>query len=99
MPTLPTNIDLLLAPHHGSRSSSSPALLNQLMPKWVVFSAGADNSFGHPHPEIVARYFNRGSRILFTAQQGAVEFGAGRSGLQLSSTARSEYRRFWLPLR
>lgn len=99
MPRLPTNIDLLLAPHHGSRSSSSPALLNQLMPKWVVFSAGADNSFGHPHPEIVARYFNRGSRILFTAQQGAVEFGAGRSGLQLSSTARSEYRRFWLPLR
>ena len=96
LPDLPRGIDLLLAPHHGSRSSSSPALLNQLMPKWVVFSMGLDNAFGHPHPEIVTRYSNRGSRLLFTGQQGAVEFAADHSGIQLRSSARSEYARFWL---
>lgn len=96
LPELPHGIDLLLAPHHGSRSSSSPALLNQLMPKWVVFSMGSDNPFGHPHPEIVTRYQNRGSRLLFTGQQGAVEFAADDSGIHLISFARSEYARFWL---
>jgi beta-lactamase superfamily II metal-dependent hydrolase len=57
---------------------------------------GLDNAFGHPHPEIVTRYSNRGSRLLFTGQQGAVEFAADHSGIQLRSSARSEYARFWL---
>jgi competence protein ComEC len=53
--------DVLIAPHHGSRSSSSPVWLNELMPTWVLIQAGHLNRFGHPAPEVLARYEARGA--------------------------------------
>ena len=50
---------LLLAPHHGSASSSSPVLLNTLQPRWVVVQSGYRNRFGHPAPAVTARYDER----------------------------------------
>ncbi len=44
---------LLIAPHHGSRSSSSPVLLNTLRPQWVLVQSGYRNRFGHPAPEVL----------------------------------------------
>ncbi|WP_291010539.1 hypothetical protein [Hydrogenophaga sp.] len=46
----------MLAPHHGSRSSSSPVLLNTLKLRWVLVQSGYRNRFGHPAPEVLARY-------------------------------------------
>jgi competence protein ComEC len=63
---------LLLAPHHGSQSSSSYALLKQVRPRYVVFSAGYRNSFGHPHDRVVARYAEFGSHTLNTADSGMI---------------------------
>jgi competence protein ComEC len=63
---------VLKAPHHGSATSSTPELLEALRPAAVVFSAGRDNRFGHPHPAVVERYRGMGSRIFSTAQDGAV---------------------------
>ncbi|WP_069947806.1 DNA internalization-related competence protein ComEC/Rec2 [Microbulbifer aggregans] len=65
-------VDLLVAPHHGSRSSSSEALLDWGQPQVVVFSAGYRHHFGHPHVEVVERYQRHGSRIFSTAERGAV---------------------------
>ena len=66
--------ELLVAPHHGSRSSSSYALIRRLGPKWVVFSAAYHNPFGHPHPQVVARYRELGSDAIYTGGAGAVSF-------------------------
>ena len=68
---------ILVAPHHGSLSSSSYAFLKQVKPNFVVFSAGYRNSFGHPHDEVRSRYDEFGSRALSTADSGMISFDFG----------------------
>ncbi|EJM79815.1 DNA internalization-related competence protein ComEC/Rec2 [Pseudomonas sp. GM60] len=84
--------DWLQAPHHGSRSSSSMALLTALQPKAVLISRGNGNSFGHPHPTVMARYKKRGMEIHDSAEQGAIRLHLGR--FHPPWTMRQE-RRFW----
>jgi len=84
--------DWLQAPHHGSRTSSSMALLARLQPKAVLISRGQGNSFGHPHPTVVERYRKLGVHIYDSAEQGAIHLQLGR--FQPPSTMRQE-RRFW----
>jgi competence protein ComEC len=63
---------VLKAPHHGSATSSTPALLDVLQPAAVIFSTGRNNRFGHPHPAVVERYRRMGTAMFNTAQDGAV---------------------------
>lgn len=84
--------DWLQAPHHGSRSSSSMALLAALQPKAVLISRGNGNSFGHPHPTVIARYRKRRMAIYDSAEQGAIRLQLGR--FQPPWTMR-QARRFW----
>lgn len=84
--------DWLQAPHHGSRSSSSMALLAALQPKAVLISRGHGNSFGHPHPTVIARYQKRGMAIHDSAGQGAIRLHLG--SFKPPWTMRQE-RRFW----
>lgn len=67
-------VDLLVAGHHGSRSSSGPQLVQMLSPRHVVFSAGRDNAFGHPHPSVVRRFRSQAICLWSTALDGAVTF-------------------------
>jgi competence protein ComEC len=87
---LPT--DWLQAPHHGSRSSSSNALLDVLQPKGALISRGQGNSFGHPHPTVIARYQKRGMAIYDSVEQGAIRLQLGR--FEPPWSMRQE-RRFW----
>ena len=64
----PLRASLLKAPHHGSRTSSTEAFLRRVAPGFTIFSTGAGNSFGFPHPDVVAR--TRGAR--FNTAEGAV---------------------------
>ncbi|UWF47786.1 DNA internalization-related competence protein ComEC/Rec2 [Pseudomonas sp. N3-W] len=84
--------DWLQAPHHGSRSSSSMALLAGLQFKAVLVSRGQGNSFGHPHPTVIARYAKLGMAIYDSAEHGAIRLQLG--SFQPPSTMRLE-RRFW----
>lgn len=68
----PASIRVLKAPHHGSRTSSSEALLAALRPDLAIVSAGRDSRFGHPHPEVVRRYEAQGARLLETGEVGAI---------------------------
>tara|TARA_B110000858_G_scaffold75360_1_gene87460 strand:+ start:9861 stop:12293 length:2433 start_codon:yes stop_codon:yes gene_type:complete len=68
---------VLLAPHHGSLSSSSYAFLKYVEPEYVVFSAGYRNSFGHPHDRVLTRYGEFASNTLVTAETGMISFGFG----------------------
>ncbi|WXL27383.1 DNA internalization-related competence protein ComEC/Rec2 [Ectopseudomonas mendocina] len=68
----------LLAPHHGSRSSSSQLLLERVRPANSLISRGAHNAFGHPHEAVVQRYRDVGTQIYDTAEQGAIRIKLGR---------------------
>lgn len=88
--------DILIAPHHGSRTSSGNGFLDAVRPGHVVFPVGARNRFGFPHPEVFQRYRRRGVVIHDTAQNGAVTFTL-RPGVVVDapSTFRSDSKRFW----
>jgi competence protein ComEC len=66
--------DVLVAPHHGSRTSSTPGFVAAVHPAHVVVTAGYRNRFGHPHPDIAARYAAAGATLLRSDRHGAVSF-------------------------
>jgi competence protein ComEC len=84
--------DWLLAPHHGSRSSSSAAFLNAVAPHSVLISRGAHNAFGHPHPQVLARYQALGLRVYDSVAQGAVRV---QLGAHTSASGLRDEQRFW----
>ncbi|MBW1616979.1 MAG: DNA internalization-related competence protein ComEC/Rec2 [Deltaproteobacteria bacterium] len=64
---------IMLAPHHGSKTSSSGILLNAASPALVVISAGFNNRYGFPHTRVINNYKKIGCEILRTDINGAVE--------------------------
>jgi competence protein ComEC len=68
----PAGIRIIKVPHHGSLTSSSRAFLDALTPRVAVFSAGRNNMFGHPAPDVLKRYHEIGAQIFRTDQDGAV---------------------------
>jgi competence protein ComEC len=64
--------DVLKVGHHGSRTSSSPDLLDAVRPAFGIISAGFENSYGHPHPLIVAALHERHVAVYRTDQLGLV---------------------------
>jgi competence protein ComEC len=64
--------DVLVAAHHGSKSSSTAAFLATVAPDWVWFSAGYANRFGFPNAPVVARVAAQGSATAATPADGAV---------------------------
>jgi competence protein ComEC len=67
-------VDLLLAPHHGSRTSSSPVFVAATAPRRVVFSAGHANRWRFPVTDVVARWRAAGACLFNTAEEGALQF-------------------------
>ena len=65
-------VDVLLVPHHGSATSSSASFVAMTRPRFAIVGSGWDNHFGHPHPDVVARYRDVGSHVLSTAISGAL---------------------------
>ena len=91
---------VLLAPHHGSNTSSSYGLIKNVQPDYVIFSTGYRNSFGHPHERVVARYSEFGSVQLTTWETGMISFrfdaGSSAPGQgEQPRRYRSENRRYW----
>jgi competence protein ComEC len=67
-------VDVLVAPHHGSRTSSTPAFVAACRPSWVVYAVGYRNRWAFPHPSVVERYDAVGARGLRTSSSGAITF-------------------------
>jgi competence protein ComEC len=67
-------IDVLVVPHHGSRTSSTSALVAATRPRWALVAAGYRNRWGFPKPEIVARWGEAGAEVLVSSATGAIEF-------------------------
>jgi competence protein ComEC len=82
----PLRADILKVPHHGSRTSSTPAFVAAVAPALAVFPAGADNRFGFPHPEVLARYR---CPVRITGRDGAVTVTIRASGQLGLATVRA----------
>ena len=87
--------DVLIAPHQGSRTSSSEAFVRAVAPRTVIFPVGYRNAFRHPHPDVVERYRQLGSAMHFTDRHGAVLIQFGVGGIALARQRESR-RRYWL---
>jgi len=94
-PALPSDITLLIAPHHGSNTSSTNAFVAQLHPQTVVFSAGYRSRYGHPHPLVQTRYREIGSRAYTTAETGQLQFVWDGEGRLRVSAMRFDQPRYW----
>ncbi|HSI67787.1 MAG TPA: MBL fold metallo-hydrolase [Planococcus sp. (in: firmicutes)] len=64
--------DILQLGHHGSNTSTSTAFLKAVSPEVAVYSAGADNSYGHPHAEVIAATENEGAEVFGTDVNGTI---------------------------
>jgi len=64
--------DVLKVGHHGSKNSTMPDFLAAVSPQFSVISAGEENPYGHPHPELIQRLEESGTRLLRTDRDGAV---------------------------
>lgn len=86
-------VDVLLAPHHGSKTSSSLPFLQALAPQIALVQAGYRNRFGHPAPEVVARYRMQGIALVESARCGAATWRS-EAPTQVHCE-RAERQRYW----
>jgi len=88
----PAAVRVLKVPHHGSASSSSPALLEAARPWAAVISAGRGNPFGHPAPAVLGRYRAIGAGIFRTDRDGAVTVETDGHEVLLSTFSGRRFR-------
>jgi competence protein ComEC len=86
---------VVIAPHHGSRTSSTAALVAATSPEWVVFAAGARNRWGFPAPEVAARWRRAGAQTLQTGRDGAISFRFQPERPPEPTRERERNRRIW----
>ncbi|MCK9686698.1 DNA internalization-related competence protein ComEC/Rec2 [Scleromatobacter humisilvae] len=82
--------DVLVVPHHGSHTSSTDAFLDAVRPQVAVIQVGYRSRYGHPAPEVVARYAAHGIPVVRTDHCGAWLWAGG--GARCTRTLR---RRYW----
>ncbi|MDD2775678.1 MAG: DNA internalization-related competence protein ComEC/Rec2 [Gallionella sp.] len=87
--------NLLVVPHHGSKSSSSDEFVAAVLPEYAVFTVGYRNRFGHPRPEITQRYSDAGAELLRSDEDGAILVNMNAQGLSLERH-RQAHRRYWM---
>jgi len=88
--------DVLVVPHHGSRTSSTPPFIQAVAPSIAVFSCGYQNRFGHPRPDIVSRYAAASVRMIRTDVAGAVTLTFAPDKPLVPISARDQRRRYWM---
>lgn len=92
---LPEDVSVVVAPHHGSATSSTQGFVEGIQAEHVVYSAGYRSRYGHPHPQVRARYEALGSKAYNTAESGQLSFSWDRRGNLHVSSLRQTQRRYW----
>lgn len=94
----PLRAQVLLVPHHGSRTSSSEAFLDAVQPRWALVQAGYRNRFGHPAPAVVERYLQRNATVVDSARCGAAWWSSAQPDrIRCERQAQPRYWRHRLP--
>ncbi len=95
---MPLRSELVLVPHHGSRTSSSEPFLDAVAPRIAIAQAGYRNRFGHPAAAVVERYRRRGTEWHDSAACGAFRWPVARAGSGPGTRGeceRERVRRYW----
>lgn len=87
--------DVLLMPHHGSLTSSTPAFIEAVAPKLALINAGYRNRFGHPRDAVLARYAERDIPVLRTDWHGAIMLNSV-DGIGKIEKTRESRQRYWV---
>ena len=87
--------NIILAPHHGSKTSSSTAFIEQVKPQFVVFSQGWLNRWGFPHQQVVKLYQNVGSQALLVSESGYLRFDITGNGISTYAYREREHSRWY----
>ncbi len=93
--TQPLRADILTTPHHGSRTSSTPEFIASVQPARTVVNAGYRNRFGHPRPDVLARYDAAQVSIDRTDWHGAVRYQFATESGWAVQRWRDVHRRYW----
>jgi competence protein ComEC len=90
---LPSTV--LLVPHHGSRTSSSPDYIRMVNPAVAIFTVGYRNRYGHPKPDVARRYDEAGSRSFRTDETGEIDLRFETADGVLVEPYRIMHHRYW----
>jgi competence protein ComEC len=85
---------LLVVPHHGSKTSSTPDFVQKVHPRYAIFTVGYRNKFHHPNPDVVARYVTIGSELFRSDEDGAIVVQMDALDLTLERYRKS-HARYW----
>jgi competence protein ComEC len=91
----PLESDLVIVPHHGSKSSSTPPFVAAVNPRWALVSAGYRNRFGLPREEVLGRWQEAGAEIMTTFQSGALQLTMDPSGIHGPRGWREQAGGYW----
>lgn len=86
--------DVLLVPHHGSRTSSSQEFIHKVNPKVALNSSGYANQFNHPHPLIKQLYSDKGIQFFDTQTKGMIEVSFDNTGVNIEQYSDRNHH-FW----
>ena len=90
---LAARADVLLVPHHGSKTSSSAAFLDAVQPSVAIVQAGYRNRFGHPRPDVLRRYSDLGVLVVQIPRCGASTWRSEQPNLV--QCERNQRQRYW----
>jgi competence protein ComEC len=85
---------VLIAPHHGSKTSSTIGFLQAVQPEYVLIPSGYRSQFGHPHMEVLARYEQIKAKWLNSADSGAITISV-RDGSWVAQALRDTDSKYW----
>ena len=87
--------DIVVAAHHGSRTSSTAGFVDATRPGWALFAAGYRNRWDLPKPEVVRRWRDSGARTLATSESGAIEIDVTNVGVRTPAQYRRDHQHYW----
>ncbi len=85
--------DVLLVPHHGSKTSSTELFIDAVQPRWALFQMGYRNRYGHPAPQVLERYVKRHIAFKLSPSCGAMTWRSENPAQVMCM--REENRRYW----
>jgi len=86
---------ILIAPHHGSLTSSTVGFIQAVDPEHVFFPTGYRNRFRFPHPKVVERYKNQGTKLWNTASCGSIRVLFRQDSTRIQNCHRLDHQRYW----
>ena len=87
--------EILVAPHHGSKTSSTASFIDAVAPDYVLFAVGYRNRYRFPDAAVLRAYRARGAIPLQSAEEGAIRFRFGPGARHAPELYRKETKRFW----